>query len=674
MRSPANETSSLYEKEVIRGNYYPHIDGLRAFAVLSVLLFHAFPSACTGGFIGVDVFFVISGYLITKGLLSDLEKGQYSIGTFYIRRIRRIFPAYLAVIIFTLCGGICVYYGENLTELAKTAFSSAFFLTNIYFSSTSGYFSPNAHNNALLNLWSLSVEEQFYVFFPLLLAALHKYFPKRIKTGVWTLAIVSFLLSCYSVNVKMSLTTAFYGLPFRAWELLAGCLLAIHCRERFLKKEMAFPALILLLVSFFVLDESIPFPGLTAIIPISCAVILLYSGCYGRAKCIMEHSITVFIGKISYSLYLIHWPVIVLCRWIFGTSLSSVYIGLIAITLSFTLSYLSWKHLETPIRRTKWRRPAYFLFGTAVCTITIAASTFTFLLSHHEKQAPIVHVEPYWDGNPPDKAQYPDPAWPHSENRKKDSFFALGNGKNYEYVLWGDSHAMSLSPGFFDFSQKTGINGLYINRKHTLLHNTYSPLYPDNDKWIDGVLTWLQQQDGLHTVILANRWAVRATGTAPESRTPLVFVRRDKIGKSTEEIFRLGLTELCERIQKMKKNVIIISSIPEQGIHIPAEMNKFGLFFHSRKVMGVNKDVYNKRQETVNHVFRELESKGLAKIIWLDTVFFEKDGSFRSLILDGNISMYTDDDHLSPSGARLVLNHIRERLEETIRNTKPVHN
>ena len=154
-----------YQQSVIRGKYYPHIDGLRAFAVLSVLIYHAFPALFPGGFIGVDVFFVISGYLITKGLLKDLDEKTYSIASFYVRRIRRIFPAYLSVVAFTLITGIVVYYGPELLTLAKTALCSSVFLANIYFERNSDYFSPNAHENPLLNLWSLSVEEQFYVFF-----------------------------------------------------------------------------------------------------------------------------------------------------------------------------------------------------------------------------------------------------------------------------------------------------------------------------------------------------------------------------------------------------------------------------------------------------------------------------------------------------------------------------
>lgn len=153
------------DNSVIRGQYFPHIDGLRAFAVLSVLFFHAFPSWCPGGFIGVDVFFVISGYLITKGLLVDLDNGEYTIGKFYMRRIRRILPAYVAMIVFTLLLCLFCYYGPQVQQFAKTALSSAFFSTNLFFWKTSDYFAPNSHDNPLLNLWSLSVEEQFYIFF-----------------------------------------------------------------------------------------------------------------------------------------------------------------------------------------------------------------------------------------------------------------------------------------------------------------------------------------------------------------------------------------------------------------------------------------------------------------------------------------------------------------------------
>ncbi len=611
----------------------------------------------------MDVFFVISGYLITKGLLVDLDKGEYSIGNFYVRRIRRIFPAYLAVILFTLILGCLLYYGKNLEILSKTAFKSSVFLTNIHFAKFSGYFSPDAHGNALLNLWSLSVEEQFYIFFPLILAALYKWKHARIKITIWLLTIISLIASIYMVNICNEVTDAFYWLPYRSWELLAGCLLAIHKRDSFISSGIGFPALVILCLAFFYYSEALPFPGLMAIVPILCAVILLSCGNYGLAKPIMENKVTVFFGKISYSLYLFHWPLLVFCRHSFNRILPETVTATIAVILSLILSILSWKIIETPVRRTRWANKKYYIFGLSVIILTIGLSQLTKAIAKYEIKHPHVVLEDYWDGKAVTHENYQDPTWPKSDNRTDNTFTVLGTEQNFQYVLWGDSHAMALSPGFHEFSLKTGINGIYINRKHTLLYDTNSSTYPENAEWIDTVLSWLEQHKELHTVILVNRWAVRAQGFQNENGTHQTYYRRDKITGSSNELFNLGLKQLCEKLKNMNKNVVILSSVPEQATNVPSTMDK-GIFGICR-IDSIAWENFTERQKEVNQALKDIESKRLAKIIWIDSYFYENAKPV-SLLMEGNKSMYTDDDHLSPAGACWLLKKIRNTLTTSI--------
>lgn len=652
------------DQGIIRGNYYPHIDGIRAFAILPVLLYHAFPTFFPGGFIGVDVFFVISGYLITRGLLTDLEAGKYSIGAFYIRRIRRIFPAYAAVIMFSLIAGGIIYYGEKLKILATTALSSSFFATNIYFERTSDYFSPGAHENELLNLWSLSVEEQFYVFFPLFLALLYKYTPQHIKTYIWLTAITSFLLSIWAVNCNSHDTLAFYWLPFRAWELMAGSLLAIHIKDNFINFSTGFLSLIVLIFTIFLISDTTPFPGLTATIPILCAVSLIENGQFGIAKKILEHNVIVFIGKISYSLYLFHWPILVFSRYTLSGYLPSVTINCIAIVLSIISSIFSWKYIELPLRHTKWHDSSYYKLGACIIAITLLSSLTIRQIAEYERQHSLVIIEKYWDGQAADKNKFPDPQWPECENRTPNSLTVLGGHENPQYVLWGDSHAMALSPGFNTFSLATGINGLYINRKHTLLSGTISRTYPDNAQWISQILEWLQKQPELKTIILANRWAVRSQGWANESGRKVIYSRLDGRGSSPEEIFELGITQLCSQLKEIGKQVIIITSIPEQGTNVPAKLQRFGLLSTST---GISEAEYAERQHEANIIFKRLQDDKLAQIIWVKPVFFPN-GKILPLLLPGQISMYVDDNHLSPSGANYLLEQIRPTLQQAIQS------
>ena len=649
----------------IRGRYYPHIDGLRAFAILPVLLYHAFPSLFPGGFIGVDVFFVISGYLITKGLLTDLESGKYSIGTFYVRRIRRIFPAYAAVILFSLLVVAFAYYGEKLKILAKTALSSTYFATNIYFEKTADYFAPASHTNPLLNLWSLSVEEQFYVFFPLLLAFLFKWAPRHLKWVVWIVSIASLLLSVWAVNFSNHDSMAFYLLPFRAWELMAGSLLAIYIKDNFINLRVGGLGLLVLVSCTFWMSSSQPFPGGLALVPILCAVVLLMSGRYGVSKKIMENGALVFIGKISYSLYLFHWPLLVFCRYMLWGCLEPLAINLIAITLSFLFSILSWRYIELPLRRTKWPKWRYFALAGGIIALTIAAAHGVRSLGKYEERHSEVVVEDYWDGQAANEEKYPDPHWPDSENRTPHSLSVLGQDANPQYVLWGDSHAMALSPAFHVFSIETGINGLYINRKHILMCWANSRIYPDNDRWIEEVLQWLEKHPELRTVVLHNRWAVRSQGYANEMENQLMGMQADEQIRRAAEAFERGITELCKRLQAMGKNVVILTSVPEQMVEVPEMLQRYNLFSSPRGMTCMSHAAYSERQREANAVFKKLENQGLARIISVEKKFYPGNKPCE-LLLPGNISMYKDDDHLTPSGAKWLIHQMEKPLRDAI--------
>lgn len=641
---------------IIRGTYYPHIDGLRAIAVLSVIIYHAFPRLCPGGFMGVDIFFVISGYLITKGLANDLEAGQYSIGRFYVRRIRRILPAYSLMILFSLFLGISCYYDRQLMELARTALSSTVFATNIYFANTQDYFAANSHENPLLNLWSLSVEEQFYIFFPLILAFLHHRFRPGLKAALWGMAAISLAASSLCVFVLGRESAAFYWLPFRAWELLAGALLAICCQGHSQRRTaLAAAALAVIVASMFAVSNGTPFPGATALPAVLGAVCLIYCGNSASARLVLENPVAVFTGRISYSLYLFHWPLLVYCRYAFHDTLGDSAASCLAVALSFGISWLSWKWIEMPFRKTRWVPRQYFATAAVILFFSATVSEGTKYLYVYEHTHPICKVEPYWDGVAPAAQKYADPLWEYCENRTPNTFTVLGTDENPQYVLWGDSHAMALAPGWNAFSGKTGINGLYINRKHTLLYDTFSKKYPNNAKWIDDTLTWLREHPELKYVVLANRWAVRAQGFTNEDGKPATYFRRDGRNGTSWEIFAWGLTQLCEELQAMGKKVVIVSSVPEQGYDVPSMLNRFGLFFRL-PLNSIPYNEYKARQKEVAEVLAAIQDAGLAHVIWVDRVFYPN-GKPIPLLLH-NRSLYRDDDHLSPAGAQYLLEHI----------------
>ena len=649
---------------IIRGTYYAHIDGLRAVAVLAVLLFHAFPEACRGGFIGVDVFFVISGYLITHGLMRDLKAGEYSIGRFYVRRIRRILPAYAFMLLLTLLAGTLIYYGDKLILLVRSARAGTLFYSNIYFLHHSGYFEPNAHENPLLNLWSLSVEEQFYIFFPLLLAGLYKLWRKKLKTALWFVALFSLVAATILVQTGHP-NTAFYHLPFRAWELLAGSMTAIYGCS-ILKRSRTYIAagsLILLTGGYILYSSATPFPGACALLPVICAVCLILFGNTGITRSILEWSPTVFIGKISYSLYLFHWPALVYCHYLLDGMWSKMIVASIALLLALLLSIISWRWVETPIRLTKWESKRYFIFASACLVILLSVAQAMRQLYIYELRHPCpIITEKYWSGEAPNSITYPDPKWEECENLTPNSLSVLGKESTPTYLLWGDSHAMALSPGFHHFSESSGINGLFVNRKHVLLNNSYTNLYRNNAYRLENVLQWLELRPELKTVILSNRWAVRAKGCANETPDGAVrYIRHDGKGQTTTEIFRLGVTELCERLHAMKRRVIILADVPEQGYDIPSAYSRCYLLRQRKaEIRSIPHSEYLERQSEVIQCFREIEERGLAHILWTDDIFYPQ-GHPIELECNGRC-LYVDDDHLSPTGARFVVQHWEQEL------------
>jgi peptidoglycan/LPS O-acetylase OafA/YrhL len=351
--------------------YRADIDGFRALAVLAVVMFHAFPAALPGGFAGVDVFFVISGYLITGILLADMQAEQFSLAQFYARRIRRIFPALVTVLLATWTMGWFCLTGDEYSELGKHVLAGAGFVSNWAFWMEAGYFDQTASAKPLLHLWSLGVEEQFYIVWPVLM-----YIAVRLRRVALVCAItglLSFVSAIWLVQYHPS--AAFYWPTSRMWELAAGAGLAIaasgRCAERNDNAHSASSiGLLLCAVSFIVLNSGLPFPGWFAIPPVLGAVALIAAGPKGVAnRLLLGNRVAVWFGKISYALYLWHWPLLSLCFIVAGGE-PPVAVRAGIITVSIVLAWLTTVQIERPIRlgapaRWKLITPCILMLGVA---------------------------------------------------------------------------------------------------------------------------------------------------------------------------------------------------------------------------------------------------------------------------------------------------------------------
>lgn len=333
--------------------YRPEIDGLRAVAVLAVLFYHAEIWPFTGGFVGVDVFFVISGFLITSIIWNDISLDRFSLVSFYNRRIRRIIPALVATVFVSCIAAAFILLPEDFDAFGKSVVATALSGSNFLFWWDDGYFVAASETKPLLHTWSLAVEEQFYIVFPLLIVLLRKQ-QRRLPLILMCGALVSFCIAVWSVTEAPQ--AAFFLLPSRAWELMVGALLAIGAippiRSAVLREVLSAAGIFLIVVSVFAYSKVTPFPGIAAIPPCLGAGMIIHAATSGSTHVsrVLGLRPIVFVGLISYSLYLWHWPIIVFVRYVNVIPISGWQtIGIVL--LSFVAAVLSWRFVERPFRR-----------------------------------------------------------------------------------------------------------------------------------------------------------------------------------------------------------------------------------------------------------------------------------------------------------------------------------
>lgn len=452
-----------------RGNaYLPEIDGLRALAVLSVVIFHAFPGALPGGFVGVDIFFVISGYLITGLLRAEWEsKGKIDIAAFYARRARRILPMLVVVVLATLGAVAVLLDGRALHEAAQSATAALLFAANAYFhATTGGYFDPATDKLPLLHLWSLGVEEQFYLVWPLALGLLLARGRAGTVRCVAAAATVSALLA-----VAMCLldpNAAFYLMPTRLWELAAGGLIALGAGGMARK-----PAPVALAgVALMIVAVSLPTKGLAAanvVLGTVGAALLIWAvhgrGALGAVGQVLRSRPAVFFGLISYSLYLWHWPLLAITRAMRPGEVPALLLAGLCVA-AVGLSWLSYRFIETPFRRPRQATPNRRLV-VASLLMCVSLSTISWSVAREVEPTAAPTVAPSWA-----EQVYADRAADPRNcrvifNDKLDVFPKKNcerKGNSPVLYIWGDSHAFALRPFAAEVAAHEGLEMLSLTK------------------------------------------------------------------------------------------------------------------------------------------------------------------------------------------------------------------
>ncbi|HOO49911.1 MAG TPA: acyltransferase family protein, partial [Alphaproteobacteria bacterium] len=453
--------------------YRPDIDGMRAIAVLSVLLYHGNVSGIPGGFMGVDIFFVISGFLITSLILKDIENNNFSMISFWERRARRILPPLFLVVGFAILTGVYLLLPQDLVQLGKEIGSQSLFSSNILFTKQGGYFNVAADLKPLLHTWSLAVEEQYYVFFPISLFIIYRFLGTRYFAFL-SLGLLFSLILCL-VFTTIQQRYAFFLLPFRAWELLAGAILATGFIRKPENKTLslivsAIGACMLGFALFFY-DKSYNFPGIISLLPVCGTVFIIWANSQTQPTAlfkILSLKPIVFIGLISYSLYLWHWPIFVYESYLENIySEFHTYTAPIMFISSFLLAWATYHFVEQPVRRKTVfaSRRSIFVFSFIGLVLmgsfgglTIYKSGFPQRFS--EDTLRLANADK--NSNPKrDECDQPSIDRIH---RSKVCQFNATSGKP-SFALWGDSHADVMAPLFEKLAHKYDANGFVLTAR-----------------------------------------------------------------------------------------------------------------------------------------------------------------------------------------------------------------
>lgn len=642
--------------------YRPDIDGLRAVAVLSVMAFHVGLSKVPGGFVGVDVFFVISGYLISSIVFAEIAQSRFSIVSFYERRIRRIFPALFATL--AICGIVaCIYLlPSELIAYGKSMLAATASFSNFYFWRHSGYF-DSPFSQPLLHTWSLAVEEQFYITFPLFLVLARKFFPERLKAAVVILFFASLLTS--AVVVSRSPETAFYMLYTRAWELLLGTILSLRMLPRLHSAWLRNPATLsgMGMIAFSVLTytKETLFPGLSALGPCVGSALIIWAGEGGSSLVgsVLSWRPIVFIGLISYSLYLWHWPVIILrhmgvlvgigaftSHWPAALLSSHRFDMFVMVAISFVLAVLSWWFVERPFRLGPLRlsgRPLFALAGS-VLFILMGGSAWTVWAGGFKGRFPAAAVQvasaggtiidaPSSDGIDGVHSLRTGPCFIttdyHFEDYNYKACLHQVTGKK-NYLLLGDSHSDMLWLALASFLQDANVMQASTAACEPALHPSGSR---DCRKMMDYILQSYLPAHPVERVFIVGRW---------------------------EEKHLPGLTELIGWTKQHQVLVTVFGPVPEYDAPLPR------LLAYS---IAWNKPGLASQHLVASAGSLDSEMQSLADSVWhvpYVSLYREICGTERCAeYADAahTVPMSQDTNHLTEIGAFFVVRHLIDKGE-----------
>lgn len=636
----------------IHPSYRADIDGLRAIAVLSVLLYHTFPNMLPGGFVGVDVFFVISGYLITTIIFTSLDKGEFSLIEFYARRIRRIFPALIVVLIASLVFAWFFLLPDEFSRLGLHATAGAGFVSNILLWSESGYFDLDATRKPFLHLWSLGIEEQFYLLWPaLVMLTWNAKLPRFLM--ILILGILSFLIGL--VLLAYSETAAFYLPIGRFWELLVGSGLVLMVKRgngfRFsgsdLRVSIALNTMSIigvgaLFASLLIIDSSYHFPGLTAMFPVLGAALLVLSGSDSLVnKYLLSNRLLTFFGSISFALYLWHWPLISFHEIVKNSLHFDAKVAIILVTI--LLAYLTTRFIETPLRFGRALRQKTQGLALAMILIAIAGLVINFQKGFEQRfDTQMMQLTRDLQGG----VTLPSPS-----TRWCDKFslsFCTHQGKSPSMVLIGDSHARALYFGMSIWAQNRGQSLAIVGQ------GACPPYLFDSPKGqclvsMSSAITTILRDPDIKTVFLTYQMSRYLN---PTKASEVFNIEQNSL--SLKGINTIGLRNAISTLKTADKRVVILEDVPELPFDIRSclpESNRSSAWDFGS--CSFDKAEFDSRRESSHSILIDaVSSVGDIQVLTLADALCDSSKCYGA---NKDMLFYTDTDHLSIRGSGYVV-------------------
>ena len=663
-------------------SYRSEIDGIRAIAIASVVLFHGWGSAFPGGYVGVDIFFVISGYLITSIIFSEMKGGKFTYLNFYARRARRILPALLAMIFVTTVAAFLLFLPDDLIEYGKIVIYTLVFGSNFRLAAEPGYFHHSMQENPLLHMWSLSVEEQFYLIWPALLVLMLRFPPgRRHRQAVLGLCALSLVAA--EVLVHIWPRSAFFHLPTRGWELLVGALLAMNFIPRIAGKAIAESlsaiGLVLMIAPLFLYDQETPFPGLAALAPVLGCALVIYSTENERTRvaALLSWKPIVFIGLISYSLYLWHWPIFAFTRYELLRPLTFLE-AFLCVLVALSAAIFSWRFIEQPFRRRSRQpstvppRPRWFFipsiarsgqFALALTAVLIACGSF-FQESKGAAWRFSAEARDVLDKVGKGFAQ----CVAKNTGRPKFTECEFGD-RPTDLVMWGDSHAQHYLPliatiyGSGTSYFTPGCLPVQNAQLTTKSGEPFNDYCQTNNQYVMERILALKPK----IVVMASRWTqIEDLPYGRESRPTLFLVNEtaETTREASRKTFAHAIDQTVSTLSAAGIKVVLMGQVPEMLLP-PARC--YAPFTHpSWDDCGfVTRQEAERRQLYVNATLKSLTENHRG--VFYFSPFSELcDNAYCYAIKDRSLH-YLDNDHINLDGALFLVDAFRSALPEAFR-------